>query len=97
MLLRDLADLPPVLPVEQGGAILGLGRSASYEAAKRGELPTIAIGRRRVVPTARLLTLLGLNPSTNANEGPPLTKGPSSSSLLTNRSDTNQTVSADGT
>jgi hypothetical protein len=32
------------------GALAGLGRSASYDAAARGEMPTIQIGRRKVVP-----------------------------------------------
>ena len=35
----------PWLHVPQAGAILGLNRSASYEAAKRGEIETIRIGR----------------------------------------------------
>jgi hypothetical protein len=35
----------PWQPVPVIGAILGLNRSASYEAAKRGEIETIRIGR----------------------------------------------------
>lgn len=48
-----------VLSVPRAGALLGLGRSASYSAARRGDLPTIKIGRRVVVPRARLAELLG--------------------------------------
>jgi excisionase family DNA binding protein len=41
--------------------ILGLGRSAVYEAAGRGELPVLRFGKRMVVPTAALRKLLGLD------------------------------------
>jgi hypothetical protein len=37
-------DLP------EAGKLAGLSRNASYEAAKRGEIPTIKIGRRLLVP-----------------------------------------------
>jgi hypothetical protein len=45
--------------VVEAGEILGIGRSSAYQAARTGELPTIPLGRRLVVPTARLLELLG--------------------------------------
>jgi hypothetical protein len=51
----------PVLDVERAGALLGLGRSAAYDAVRRGDIPSLSIGRRRVVPTAKLLALLGLD------------------------------------
>lgn len=44
--------------VEQASRILGIGRSAAYAAAKRGELPTIKMGRRVLVPVAALERLL---------------------------------------
>lgn len=59
-------NLPATLSVPVGGAYLGLGRSASYSAARRGELPTIALGRRLVVPTARLLEMLGVSRESSA-------------------------------
>jgi excisionase family DNA binding protein len=46
------------LTVEEAGRILGLGRGASYAAAKRGEIPTIRLGRRLVVPTDALERML---------------------------------------
>jgi hypothetical protein len=39
-----------VITVEEAGALIGLGRNASYGAAKRGEIPTIKIGRKLAVP-----------------------------------------------
>jgi excisionase family DNA binding protein len=46
--------------VEEAAAVLGLGRSAAYEAARRGEIPTRRLGRRIVVPVPLLLQWLGV-------------------------------------
>ena len=48
----------PIWP--DAGEILGVSRSLAYEMARTGQLPTIAAGRRRLVPIARLRVLLGL-------------------------------------
>ena len=47
--------------VETAGAILGIGRTKAYELAKNGEFPVtvLRIGRRYVIPTPEILTLLG--------------------------------------
>ena len=47
-----------VLTVEEAGRVLGLGRSASYEAVRRGDIPSISIGHRLVVPIKALERLL---------------------------------------
>ncbi len=44
--------------VEEAARRLGIGRSTAYLAAKRGQLPTLRLGRRVVVPTAALDRLL---------------------------------------
>ena len=44
--------------VPQAGEILGIGRNASYEAARTGQIPTIRIGRRIVVPIIALERML---------------------------------------
>lgn len=36
--------------IEEAGLKLGVGRNQAYDAAKRGEIPTIKIGRRKLVP-----------------------------------------------
>ena len=61
MTLIEARQLPTVLTVEQGGRLFGLSRSAAYEAVARGELPVIRFGRRMVVPTATVLSMLGLD------------------------------------
>jgi len=45
--------------IEEVAHLLGLGRSAAYEAARRGELPTRRLGRRLLVPVPALLEWLG--------------------------------------
>lgn len=47
--------------VEEAAQLLGLGRSAAYEAARRGQLPTRRLGRRIVVPVPLLLEWLGVS------------------------------------
>ena len=51
----------PWLSVPAAGAILGLGRSASYAAASSGDLPTIRVNGRLLVPTAKLRAMLGVS------------------------------------
>jgi hypothetical protein len=45
--------------VETAGAILGISRASAYAAVGADELPVIRVGRRLLVPTARLRVLLG--------------------------------------
>ena len=47
------------ISIEQAANVLGLGRTAAYEAARRGEFPTRRLGRRIVVPVPALLEWLG--------------------------------------
>jgi len=47
--------------VPTAGRLLGVGRNQAYAAAHNGELPTIQLGRRLVVPVAKLLALLGIS------------------------------------
>lgn len=55
-----LEELPPTISVERAGEMLGISRSSAYRAVSAGELPTIRVGRRLLVPTARLMRLLGV-------------------------------------
>ena len=38
--------------------VLGIGRNQAYEAARRGEIPSIRIGKRLLVPLAALERML---------------------------------------
>lgn len=46
------------LTVAQAASALGISRGAAYEAVKTGELPTLRIGRRVLVPRAALMRML---------------------------------------
>ena len=52
------SDPTLTLSVEEAGRLLGIGRGAAYNAAKRGQIPTIRIGSRLLVPRAQLERLL---------------------------------------
>ena len=47
-----------VVSVEEAGRVMGIGRSAAYSAAARGDIPAIRIGKRLVVPVRALERLL---------------------------------------
>lgn len=49
------------LTVDEVSEILGLSRGTAYEAVRRGQIPALRIGRRIVVPTARLRAELGID------------------------------------
>jgi excisionase family DNA binding protein len=48
-----------VYTVAEAGEMLGISRAFAYELVARGELPVIRLGRRRLVPEAGFLALLG--------------------------------------
>jgi hypothetical protein len=51
----DVMDQPKTLTVPDAGRVyFALGRNASYEAARRGDIPTIRIGRLLRVPVVAL-------------------------------------------
>ena len=59
--VRDAINSPATtIPI--AGKLLGLSRNKAYEAASRGEIPTLRFGKRIVVPTAPLRRMLGLEP-----------------------------------
>jgi len=48
-----------IITVEEAASLLGIGRSAAYDAARRGQLPTRRLGRRLFVPVPAFLAWLG--------------------------------------
>lgn len=51
----------PTLTVEEAGHYLNIARASAYAAARRGDIPTIRVGRRLLVPTASLRRMLDLD------------------------------------
>jgi hypothetical protein len=63
-------ECPKTLPVPVAGRMyFGLGRNASYEAARRGEIPVIRIGGRLCAVVAALERMVSAGQSTAAAEG----------------------------
>jgi len=60
------------LTVPQAAQLLGIGRNLAYEiAARDGEIagvPVIRVGRRLLIPLARLLKVLGLDDDSTRSE-----------------------------
>jgi hypothetical protein len=52
--------------VDEAGQILGLSRASAFAAAKRGDIPTIRIGKRLIVPRRALERLLGADEDVTA-------------------------------
>jgi excisionase family DNA binding protein len=53
------------LKIEEAAKVLGISRNTAYEAVKSGQLPTIKIGRRFLVPKAALDRMLNTGPRNN--------------------------------
>ncbi len=56
--MKDLESWPATVSVPEAGALLGICRASAYDAARRGDIPTIRIGRRVRVPTPQLIAKL---------------------------------------
>lgn len=57
----DSIEAKLTLTIEEVACLLGLGRTAAYEAARRGEIPSRRLGRRVIVPVPALLDWLGVD------------------------------------
>jgi excisionase family DNA binding protein len=61
---RPQQPAPATTTIIDAAKRLGIGRNQAYEAAHRGEIPVIKIGKRLLVPTAALDRLLSGETST---------------------------------
>ena len=64
--LHTSADPPIKLTytVPEAAALLGISRSTAYECVRRGEIPSLTLGRRVLIARAQLEQLLGPLPTT---------------------------------
>ena len=60
MTIDEALSRPTISVPDAGSLFFGLSRNASYEAAKRGEIPTLKIGGRFVVPVVAMAEKVGL-------------------------------------
>ena len=52
-------ELPPAMTVQRAAKHLGISRNLCYEGVARGEIPSIRVGGKILIPRAKLLALLG--------------------------------------
>ena len=64
--LLERLSRPTLLVEEAGRLVFDIGRAASYSAARKGQIPTIKIGRKLFVPTWKLREMLGLSEAQKA-------------------------------
>ncbi len=62
------AEARLTLTVEEAASLLGISRAFAYESVRRGDIPSIKIGRRVLVPKAALNRMVG-------EAGPPADEG----------------------
>ena len=60
MTLEEALTKPTISVTEAGRLFFGIGKNASYDAAKSGQFKTIEIGGRLLVPVVPLAESLGL-------------------------------------
>ena len=56
--MTDKTVEPMVLTVEEARKLLGLSRGLMYDAIRSEQIPSIRIGRRILIPAARLRRLI---------------------------------------
>lgn len=56
------SEMPDLLTVPEVAEVLRIGRNEAYEAVRRGDIPSIRIGRSIRVPSHRLMALLDGKP-----------------------------------
>lgn len=56
----------PTMSVQEAADALGISRNSAYAAVRSGEIASLRIGGRILVPTAPLMVMLGYRPSTGA-------------------------------
>lgn len=60
MTLEEALKRPTISVPDAGKLFFGLARNGAYEAARKGDIETIKVGGRIVVPVAPLAARLGL-------------------------------------
>ena len=56
----DRVRRSPTCSIEEAAILLGIGRSTAYAAARDGSLPTLRLSHHLLVPTTKLLAMVGV-------------------------------------
>ncbi|WP_027938714.1 helix-turn-helix domain-containing protein [Anaeroarcus burkinensis] len=52
---REKSQRPLAVTIKQAGELLGISRSLAYQMARQGELPTVKLGKRRLLVSVEKL------------------------------------------
>jgi hypothetical protein len=50
LIIQSLDNYPPLLDVKDISSVLRIGENAAYEVLNSGEIPTIKVGRKSMIP-----------------------------------------------
>ncbi len=67
---------PLAVSVDEAARLLGLSRSSAYLAVQRGDIPSVAIGRRILIPMKRLEEMLGISPDEERSPASAMAEAP---------------------
>ena len=70
-LAEHQAAPPELLSVTEAGRRLGIGRSALYQTLARGELRSVKVGRRRLVPADAIADFVGFKADISRRDSAP--------------------------
>jgi excisionase family DNA binding protein len=59
---EELMSTKLTYTVTEAAELLGISRSSAYECVRRGEIPSLTLGRRVVIPRRALEALLAVEP-----------------------------------
>ncbi len=65
----------PTLSVQETAGLLGVHASTVRDAIAAGQMPCLRVGRRQLIPTARLVEMIGPAALANAATQPPVKRG----------------------
>ncbi|WP_286960201.1 MULTISPECIES: helix-turn-helix domain-containing protein [Arsenicicoccus] len=68
--------------VREAAQVLGIGRDVCYRAVRAGQIPSLRLGRRIVVPVAPLLGMLGVSPHEMSEPGSATEPGTATTNAL---------------
>ncbi|MCB1489833.1 MAG: helix-turn-helix domain-containing protein [Bauldia sp.] len=66
MAKKEKSGARATMNVDEAAEVLGIGRNAAYEAVSRGEIPSIRLGNRILIPRQAIDRMLGLESTTQA-------------------------------
>jgi len=84
--VKDL-DSRAVLTIEETAELLERSRWVVYRAVRAGELPSLRLGRRLLIPTASLRKLLGIDAESSSHRPASLVEGSSTLAVSTLEAD----------